>query len=52
MKIIFIAFRPSTKSVVRGEIPADIGPDQMNWNQWIGEQYNWQFIPMEYLQTI
>ncbi len=48
MKVKFEAYRPSTKSLIRGEIPTEIGGNEFDWNQWIGEHYDWQFIPIDY----
>jgi|TARA_R110002110_G_scaffold290245_1_gene504428 hypothetical protein len=38
--------RPSTGSVINVEIPTEIGNDPFAIAQWIGEKFNWQFIPL------
>jgi len=40
------AMRPSTGSVINVEIPTEIGNDPFAIAQWIGEKFNWQFIPL------
>ena len=47
-KILYKAFRPTTESVVKGEIPEEVGTDPEDCVQWIGEEYDWQFIPAEF----
>ena len=47
-KILYKAVRQTTESVIKGEIPQEVGIDPEDCVQWIGEEYNWQFIPAEF----
>ena len=40
--------RPITNSTICVFIPVDIGTDPFDCAQWIGEEFDWQFIPLEY----
>ena len=46
--ILYKAFRPTTESVIKGIIPEEIGTDPDDCEQWIGEEYNGQFLPAEF----
>ena len=46
--ILYKAFRPTTESIIKGEIPEEVGTDTEDCVQWIGEEYDWQFIPLEF----
>jgi len=46
--VICKAIRPTTNSTITVPIPVNIGTDPFDCNQWIGEEFDWQFIPMEY----
>ena len=47
-KVLYKAVRQTTDSIITGEIPEEIGIDPEDCVQWIGEEYNWQFIPAEF----
>ena len=42
------AMRPTTNSIIRIMIPQHIGTDPYACTQWIGEEFDWQFVPMKY----
>jgi len=42
------AIRTTTNSIITIEIPSHVGLDPFDCTQWIGEEFNWQFIPMEF----
>ena len=48
MQVICKAIRPITDSIIRVTIPAEIGTDPYACTQWLGEEFDWQFIPMSY----
>jgi hypothetical protein len=53
-KLICVAVRNTTGSVLRVEIPDDVRDASEAANdvsiaaQWVGEEFNWQFIPMKF----
>ena len=54
MNILCKATRPSTGSTIEIEIPEDV-VQRVDFNQditlatqWIGEEFNWQFIPTSF----
>ena len=47
-QVICKAIRPTTESTITVTIPADIGTDPYACTQWLGEEFDWQFIPMSY----
>ena len=57
MNILCKAVRPSTGSTIEIEIPEDV-VQRVDFNQditlatqWIGEEFNWQFIPTSFALT-
>ena len=46
-QVICKTFRPSTKSKLTIEIPKDVGVDPDDVVQWVGEEFNWMFMPLE-----
>ena len=47
-QVICKAIRPTTESTITVTIPADIGTDPYACTQWLGEEFDWQFITMSY----
>ena len=46
-QVICKAFRPTTKSKLMIEIPEDVGVDPDDVVQWVGEEFNYMFMPLE-----
>ena len=47
-QVICKAIRPTTESTITVTIPAHIGTDPYACTQWLGEEFNWWFIPLSY----
>lgn len=47
-QVICKAIRPITDSTITVAIPVNIGTDPYDCAQWIGEEFDWQFMPMAY----
>lgn len=40
--------RPTTKSKMKVEIPDSVGIDPTDIIQWVGEEFDWQWIPLTF----
>ena len=40
--------RPTTKSKMKVEIPDSVGVNPADIVQWVGEEFNWQWIPITF----
>ena len=48
LRVVCQALRPTTNSTMTIMIPYNIGTDPYDCAQWVGEEFDWQFIPMSY----
>ena len=48
LNVICQAIRPTTNSTIKILIPCNIGTDPYDCTQWVGEEFDWQFIPMSF----
>ena len=48
LSVIWQALRPTTNSTITIMVPQHVGTDPYDCTQWIGEEFDWQFIPMNY----
>jgi len=48
LNVICQAIRPTTNSTMTIMIPYNIGTDPYDCAQWVGEEFDWQFIPMSF----
>jgi len=46
--VVCQAIRPTTNSTITIMVPPYIGTDPYDCTQWIGEEFGWQFIPMNF----
>tara|TARA_Y100000296_G_C4968888_1_gene154847 strand:- start:224 stop:406 length:183 start_codon:yes stop_codon:yes gene_type:complete len=43
--------RPTTKSKLKIKIPDSVGIDPADIVQWVGEEFNWEWIPLTFYYT-
>lgn len=48
VQVICKAMRPTTESIIRITIPEEIGTNPYACTIWLGEEFDWQFIPVSY----
>ena len=48
LRVVCQAIRPTTNSTITIMLPYNIGTDPFDCNQWVGEEFDWQFIPTDY----
>jgi len=48
LNVICQAIRPTTDSTITIIVPQRIGTDPHDCAQWVGEEFDWQFIPMSF----
>ena len=51
LNVICQAVRPTTNSKITGMVPQHVGTNPCDCAQWIGEEFDWQFIPMSFKVT-
>ena len=48
LNVVCQAIRPTTDSIITIIVPQRIGTDPYDCAQWVGEEFDWQFIPMSF----
>ena len=48
LNVICQAVRPTTNSKITVMVPQHVGTNPCDCAQWIGEEFDWQFIPMSF----
>ena len=52
LKVICQAIRPTTNSTITIMVPKHIGTDPYDCAQWVGEEFDWAFIPSRFEITL
>ena len=48
LNVVCQAIRPTTDSIITIIVPQRIGTDPYDCAQWVGEEFDWQLIPMRF----